>query len=1036
MSTARPETCGRTETAAPAPSPLSTRLQAVWHARRMHVFGIDAEPAIPRAVSLSTLSAARLHEALGTLSADALLATSAAESVLQLALPAIKATPDSSALNPEARANLSATCLVLGPADAVDLFAGLELNPSTELGDSFRFWRALARYVVGCIARQKFCPDVFEIEQDRFVGRWRLLIHDRAELLWLERAIALMPPICRAVAPADGPSPRPTEIVESFLAEASDALIRRSLAGDEFFTQIGDRAKQQGSWTLHWLTALIGDDCIIRADADECASGMARVRSWITQADQDQGPSPVLRFILQEPVEATRPSEPAWRLALEMRAGDTGEPLDLAQVWSEPSDAPTILGSHLLSRRQQLVGLLTRAADVFPEARRAMSRGGSGAVRLTTAEAYNFIRERAPLLDAEGFDVVLPEWARLSDRPLGLRLSVSPHRRAGDASDSGISRLGLSSLVDFDWRIAVGDEQLTLEEFEQVVRHKAPLVKLRGQWVGLDQEAARKAVAFLKSQRAGPMTLMQAVRVVGGAEDVDSGLPITGLTGSDWLASLLGDTPDAQIDAFDPPDAFRGTLRPYQLRGLHWLAFLDRVGIGACLADDMGLGKTIQLLALLLHERSGGAAAGPTLLFAPMSVVGNWEREIQKFAPSLRVLVHHGPLRLTGEAFIEAADRSDVVITTYGLAGRSIKDLSRVAWHRIALDEAQKIKNPTAQQTVALRSLAAPRKVALTGTPIENRLSELWSIMDVLNPGILGGAAQFRGRFAVPIEKSGDARRADQLRRLVRPFVLRRSKSDPAIARDLPEKMEMRVYCNLTAEQAALYEQTVADTLKRVEAATGIRRRGLILAALTRLKQVCNHPLHLLKQDGPLDDRSGKCERLIEMLEEVIEEGDCALVFTQYREMGTLLQRLMQDRLRMEIAFLHGGTPMKKRQKMIDAFQDDSAGRRIFLLSLKAGGFGLNLTRANHVFHFDRWWNPAVEEQAADRVHRIGQTRRVQIHKFVCVGTVEERIDRLLTEKSALADRIVGSGDEWLTNLSTAELREYLKLSDDAVSES
>jgi len=408
---------------------------------------------------------------------------------------------------------------------------------------------------------------------------------------------------------------------------------------------------------------------------------------------------------------------------------------------------------------------------------------------------------------------------------------------------------------------------------------------------------------------------------------------------------------------------------------------------------------------------------------------------LERFSGNLRVLVHHGLDRPTGGAFVKAARRCDVVITTYGLAQRDLKTFNRVRWHRIALDEAQKIKNPSANQTIAIRSLKAANRVALTGTPLENHLSELWSIMEMLNPGLLGSAAAFRKQFALPIEKMGDTHRAEQLRRTIRPFVLRRLKNDPNVECDLPEKMEMRVYCNLTPEQASLYRRTVQQMLEEVDRSSGIRRRGLILATLTRLKQICNHPAQFLAQTGPLSSRSGKCERIAEMLEEVLEENDAALVFTQYRVMGDLLRDFLRDRLRTDVPFLHGGTPAKQREKMIQAFQECQDGPPIFLLSLKAGGFGLNLTRANHVFHFDRWWNPAVEAQATDRVHRIGQTRRVQVHKFVCIGTIEDRIDKLLAEKSALAEQIVGSGDAWLTGLSTTELKNYLALAPEAVTE-
>jgi SNF2 family DNA or RNA helicase len=370
-----------------------------------------------------------------------------------------------------------------------------------------------------------------------------------------------------------------------------------------------------------------------------------------------------------------------------------------------------------------------------------------------------------------------------------------------------------------------------------------------------------------------------------------------------------------------------------------------------------------------------------------------------------------------------------VVITSYALAHRDQEDLAAVPWHRLVLDEAQKIKNPTAASTLAIRSLPAPRRVALTGTPIENHLSELWSIMDVLNPGLLGSATEFRQRFALPIERMGDLDRSERLRRLIQPFILRRTKSDPHVAAELPEKLEMRVFCNLTQEQAALYQRITDEMLTRIDAAGGIRRRGLILAALTRLKQVCNHPALIARSTlGPLDGRSGKCERLVEMMEEIIEEGDTALIFTQYRQMGHLLEKILTQRLGATLQFLHGGTPAAQRDTMVEKFNAPGSPIRVFILSLRAGGVGLNLTAANHVFHFDRWWNPAIEQQATDRAHRIGQKRKVQVHKFVCAGTVEERIDHMLQKKLALAERIVGAGDEWLTNLSTEQLRDCLLL--------
>jgi len=788
-----------------------------------------------------------------------------------------------------------------------------------------------------------------------------------------------------------------------------------------------------------------------------------------------------------------------WALTLHLQGIDgEGDLIDAVTLW-QGSGKSTIVGRSVAKRQAALLAELSRAAEVFPPAQSLLAHPAPSQLTLSTADAYAFIRHWGPMLRDRGFGVTLPDWANHPDEELGLRLVLSPtnelddlfdpsnapsssgagRARAGgmaDAIEFSTGQFGLESLMNFDWQIAVGNMRLTTADFERLVAQNAPLVKHQGRWIHLDLEATRRAIEFVKKkQRGGQMTLADAFRTAFTAQKSETGLNVIGLSGTSWLEQLLEQSPGKSIESIGQPKSFVGDLRPYQLRGLHWLTFLDRIGLGACLADDMGLGKTIQLIALLLSERervqgsgfrvqesqtepntatgtvfSSPSSAnpepqtpnpplnpliGPTLLFAPTSVVGNWLRELQRFAAPLKVMVHHGADRLGGDTFAAEAQRADVVITSYSLAHRDKDDFLRVRWHRIALDEAQKIKNPAAAATIAIRSLYAPRRIALTGTPIENHLSELWSIMQVLNPGLLGTAADFREKFAVPIEKLGERERADQLRKMIRPFILRRTKQDPTIAGDLPEKLEMKVFCNLTAEQAALYERFVNDSLRQIDSASGIRRRGLILATLTRLKQICDHPALLEENPATYDHRSGKCERLVDMLEEMLEEGDAALVFTQYREMGHILERMVKARLNAATFFLHGGTPAKTRDDMIQQFQAQQGAPRIFLLSLRAGGLGLNLTAANHVFHFDRWWNPAVEAQATDRAHRVGQTRQVQVHKFVCIGTMEERIDRLLSEKQALADQIVGSGDEWLTNLSTDQLREYLSLSKEAVGE-
>jgi SNF2 family DNA or RNA helicase len=419
-----------------------------------------------------------------------------------------------------------------------------------------------------------------------------------------------------------------------------------------------------------------------------------------------------------------------------------------------------------------------------------------------------------------------------------------------------------------------------------------------------------------------------------------------------------------------------------------------------------------------------------------MSIVGNWHREIQRFAPSLSVMIHHGHERLSGEAFAEEAKKHDVVITTYSLALRDKEHLSPLDWEYVIVDEAQNIKNESAKQTQAIKTLNATHKIALTGTPVENRLSELWSIMEFLNPGYLGSGKDFRTNFAIPIEKYRNKDRAEALKRMIQPFVLRRLKTDKTIIADLPDKLEMKVFCNLTQEQASLYEAVVKEMLEKIEESEGIERKGLILSTLLKLKQVCNHPAQFLGDNSAISGRSGKLARLTEMLEEVNETGERALIFTQFAEMGTMLRRHLEETFGLEVLWLHGGTSKFQRDRMVERFQSTQAeGPRFFVLSVKAGGTGLNLTAANHVFHFDRWWNPAVENQATDRAFRIGQKKSVQVHKLICIGTLEEKIDEIIETKRTVAGSIVGTGEDWLTSLSTAELRELLALRREALAE-
>jgi superfamily II DNA or RNA helicase len=1067
-------------------------LHAIWHQGHLHLWGeiplgenrssaaevcadagLDADAVADHP---SALDGPELHAVVGELSADGLLASIAEDSSLDLWLPADGGGPvpsRSTDAAPPPHSDLAlrrfrVPTLKLGPAEAGDMLASLPEPPPRACGSTVHFWAVLARYVLGQLSRKQFVPDVEEVRGAEPRALWRMVVTHEEERAWLVSLAGCLPPVCRA-AMEDPRACDELTLLEGFIQSVADATIRRALAADPFFQQIHERAAAPNAAPeVRWLAALLGDSPAWTGPQDERIAFVNHVRAWLGRLHESGREVPTkLCFELCEPedyedddfdlegeVEAKADATPElsvesgaqaiaeeprgsthWRLRYLLQDLDaTGRLHDVSAVWHDEGTTSTLLRRRFATRREQLVADLTRAAEVFPPIGESLKQESPCGVELSAVEAHTFMRDGAPLLEARGFGVRLPEWATKPERRLGLRLFVAP-AEAREAGITAPARLGLGSLVEFEWRVAVGDEDLTVEEFERLCAAKSSVIRLRGEWILVEPETAQAAAEFLARQRQGRMTLGEALRAAAGASDTAPNLPVIGVRGTEWIAQLLEGMENIRMALVPQPGDFVGAMRPYQLRGLAWLRFMEQLGLGACLADDMGLGKTIQLIALLLSEKEHGEADGPTLIFTPMSVVGNWHREFEHFAPRLKVFVHHGPERLTGDAFVSAVQGVDAVITTYALGHRDLDTLQKVPWRRIVLDEAQKVKNPSAAQTIAIRNLHSVHRAALTGTPLENHLSELWSIMEMINPGLLGSAADFRKRFAVPVERLGDQNRAAQLKTLIRPFVLRRVKTDPAVQNDLPDKMEMRVFCNLTVEQAALYEQVTAAALAEIERASGIRRRGVILAALTRLKQICNHPGQYLRDGGGLDGRSGKCERLVEMLEEVLAEGDGALVFTQFREMGELLVRLLSDRLHHEVLFLHGGTSARQRAALIDRFQDPRRDVRLFVLSLRAGGLGLNLTAANHVFHFDRWWNPAVEEQATDRAYRIGQTRRVQVHKFVCIGTIEDRIDRMLTEKTALADRIVGAGDDWLTSLSTEELRKYFTLSHDAVGE-
>lgn len=678
---------------------------------------------------------------------------------------------------------------------------------------------------------------------------------------------------------------------------------------------------------------------------------------------------------------------------------------------------------HAAAERSELIADLVETGDVFHP------------LAWTPAEAHAFLQE-IPLYEECGLLAKLPNWWRKRAHP---RVSVTLETAKNAA-------LGKDALLDFRLTLALGDQQLTPEEAEALLHGTEGLVLLRGEWVEVDSEKLREALAHWqhveKQVGADGVSFIEGMRLLAGVstdlkddEAVRDHASWSFVEAGDGLREILSNLRAPDGSGKPPPSEFHGTLRPYQLAGLNWLWLCSRLGLGACLADDMGLGKTIQVLAALLRHKQQAKKqpACPALLVVPATLMGNWRSESARFAPCLGLLTAH-PSETSRERMAEIAESPkdslrgvDLVITTYSMVPR-LEWLSSVEWSWVILDEAQAIKNPSTRQTRSVKKLQGQARVALTGTPVENRLGDLWSIFDFLNPGLLGSASRFKS-FARALERREHARYAP-LRNLVAPYILRRMKTDPDIVPELPEKTEMQVFCGLARPQAVLYGQQVAALTKALDEGEydGIQRRGLILSYLMRFKQICNHPSQLTGDAAYEPAASAKFDRLGTLCSEIASRGEKVLVFTQFREITDPLAEHLSSVFGREGLVLHGGTAVKRRKTLVEQFQHET-GPPFFVLSVKAGGTGLNLTAASHVVHFDRWWNPAVENQATDRAFRIGQERNVLVHKFVTRGTIEEKIDALIREKQEMADALLEGGAETaLTDMSDDEILDMVSL--------
>ena len=896
--------------------------------------------------------------------------------------------------------------------------------PGCLLGSDTRYWRHVSNLVLEVLAAQKVLPTLQPVNPNRnlYHARWKPILDGPQDGPRLAKLTAAMPSICRAesTARAETPPPAPRSLLDSYLNSMCDALAR------SWGNTRSQRLLSEGTTPLErWLWALFQEDpTVTHVSAAQMNQLFNTLQTWMRYLHAAGDENTRVALQLEPPAE----SDGEWKLHFLLQAREDPSLLVRAEeIWNESENLKQ-LSQRFQAPQERLLGGLGYAARLYPPLRQSLQARCPTHLSLDTTTAYAFLRQTAPLLEQAGFGLITPPWWNQRNARLGLRLHLKPSQAM-----TPTGKLELSTLIAYEWQLSLGETRLTRQEFEALAALKTPLVQIRGQWVQLDIEQVEAALRFWEKQRQkGEMNLLEAARLALDSQNEQGGLPLDDVSAEGWVADWLERLSQPErLQELPQPPGLNGQLRPYQRYGFSWLAFLRRWNMGACLADDMGLGKTIQALALLVHEQQSlGQLPGPTLLVCPTSVVTNWQREAARFAPSLRLMLHQGANRLRNSEFAAAAQHADLVLTSYPLLRLDADLLQSIAWYGVILDEAQNIKNPTAKQTQAARKLNASFRFALTGTPVENRLAELWSLMNFLNPGYLGNQASFRREFGLPIERFGDPQATERLRKMVSPFILRRVKTDPRVIQDLPEKIEVKEFCTLSEEQATLYQAVVKTTMDQIANSEGMERRGMVLTLLMQLKQICNHPAQYLHESEtvPLNGRSGKLNRLIEMLEELLATGERALIFTQFAEMGHLLARHLPNALGSSVLYLHGGTPPHLRDEMVRRFQEDVNGPPLFILSLKAGGLGLNLTRASHVFHFDRWWNPAVEDQATDRAFRIGQQRNVEVHKFIVAGTLEEKIDELIESKKGLAQSIIGSGEQWLTELSTDELRDLVQL--------
>jgi SNF2 family DNA or RNA helicase len=924
-------------------------------------------------------------------------------------------------------------------------FLALHAAEDFQLGTDLLVWHQFTQTLKGVIAKDAYIPALkyralmpgseapgHETPMGEIYPGWELV--SGAYEAAIQAYAALMPAVCAAG--ANSPTAAGLFAREALLRHCAECLLHEIVTG----TPLTAKLEQQLAGSLLWSCVHPSRAVVLASDrALEDYQQWLAWRASLLATHQHTGLT--LCFRLEE-APFTAPD--AWQLHFLVAARhDPSYQVDLGAYWPLTAAArAAAIRPFGVDFERQVFLALGHAARIYPTIWAGLATDRPVGCQLTLEEAFAFLKESAWVLEDAGYRVIVPAWWTPEGRQrtrIRLKTAARPATGVGAA---GVGHLSLATLIAYQYQLAIGGQAVTEEEWRQLVNAKAPLVQFRGQWMELDRERMQHLLQFWQTQRETrpEMPLQDLLKLdaeLGDDLEWDHEAAI-----QEMLARLQDKSTFAPIP--DPEGLRGGTLRDYQRRGVAWLRYLERLGLHPCLADDMGLGKTLEVIACLVAEREEANRAAevgkaeqvlPTLVIAPTSVLGNWRREIERFAPQLGTLVHQGSARHKDmQTFGRSCQAADVVLTSFSLARLDERLLRAVMWRRVVVDEAQNLKNPQAAQTRAILRLEARHRLALTGTPVENRLRDLWSIFNFLNPGYLGKEPQFRRTFEVPIQRDNDRAAAATLKKLVEPFILRRVKTDQRIIADLPDKSEQKMFCTLSHEQASLYEAVVKQVTEQLEVAEGIQRTGLILSTLLRLKQICNHPAQFL-QDGSAftAERSHKLQRLDEMLEEVLAAGESALVFTQFTEIGSALDRHLAQTQHYRTYYLHGGTSAPRRDQLITQFQDAETEPSVFILSLRAGGVGLTLTKATHVFHFDRWWNPAVEDQATDRAFRIGQRRNVFVHKFVALGTLEERVDALIEDKKRLSSLVVGADESWLTHLDNETFKDLIALRRGAV---